>query len=66
MESDRLTFGFTLPQRGVFFGIASWPEMIQMARAVDANPLFDSIWVGDSIMAKPRPEQSDCWGRSPP
>jgi alkanesulfonate monooxygenase SsuD/methylene tetrahydromethanopterin reductase-like flavin-dependent oxidoreductase (luciferase family) len=56
MESDRLTFGFTLPQRGVFFGIASWPEMIQMARAVDANPLFDSIWVGDSIMAKPRPE----------
>jgi alkanesulfonate monooxygenase SsuD/methylene tetrahydromethanopterin reductase-like flavin-dependent oxidoreductase (luciferase family) len=56
MKSDRLSFGFTLPQRGVFFGVASWPEMVQMARLVDANPLFDSLWVGDSIMAKPRPE----------
>ena len=56
MKNDHLSFGFTLPQRGVLFGVASWPDLVQMARAVDANPLFDSIWVGDSIMAKPRPE----------
>ncbi|HVN27127.1 MAG TPA: LLM class flavin-dependent oxidoreductase [Candidatus Binataceae bacterium] len=56
MQSDRMSFGFTLPQRGVFFGIASWPEMLDMAREVDRNPLFDSLWVGDSVMAKPRPE----------
>jgi alkanesulfonate monooxygenase SsuD/methylene tetrahydromethanopterin reductase-like flavin-dependent oxidoreductase (luciferase family) len=27
-----------------------------MAREVDRTKLFDSIWVGDSVMAKPRPE----------
>lgn len=54
--ADKVSFGFTVPQRGVFFGIASWPEMLAMAREADANPLFDSVWVGDSVMAKPRPE----------
>jgi alkanesulfonate monooxygenase SsuD/methylene tetrahydromethanopterin reductase-like flavin-dependent oxidoreductase (luciferase family) len=56
MAGERLSLGFTLPQRGVFFGIATWPEMVEIARAVDANPRFDSLWVGDSVMAKPRPE----------
>jgi alkanesulfonate monooxygenase SsuD/methylene tetrahydromethanopterin reductase-like flavin-dependent oxidoreductase (luciferase family) len=51
-----IKFGLTLPQRGVFFGIASWPEMLAMAREADALPTFDSVWVGDSVMAKPRPE----------
>ena len=54
--ADRVSFGFTLPQRGVFFGIATWPQMIAMAREVDRIALFDSIWVGDSVMAKPRPD----------
>jgi len=52
----RPSFGFTIPQRGVFFNIATWPEMLALAREADRNPLFDSVWVGDSIMAKPRPE----------
>ncbi|MGO9602707.1 MAG: LLM class flavin-dependent oxidoreductase [Candidatus Binataceae bacterium] len=52
----RTSFGFSIPQRGVFFGIATWPEMIAMAHEADRIPLFDSIWVGDSVMAKPRPE----------
>ncbi|HEY6420636.1 MAG TPA: LLM class flavin-dependent oxidoreductase [Candidatus Binataceae bacterium] len=56
MASGRISFGFTIPQRGVFFGIATWPEMIAMAREADRNALFDSVWVGDSVMAKPRPE----------
>ena len=51
-----VSFGFTIPQRGVFFGVATWPEMLALAREADQNPLFDSIWVGDSVMAKPRPE----------
>jgi alkanesulfonate monooxygenase SsuD/methylene tetrahydromethanopterin reductase-like flavin-dependent oxidoreductase (luciferase family) len=54
--TSRVRFGFTIPQRGVFFGIATWPQMIAMAREVDRIALFDSIWVGDSVMAKPRPE----------
>jgi alkanesulfonate monooxygenase SsuD/methylene tetrahydromethanopterin reductase-like flavin-dependent oxidoreductase (luciferase family) len=51
-----VSFGFTIPQRGVLFGVASWPEMLAMAAEADRCPLFDSIWVGDSVMAKPRPE----------
>ncbi|HKN00628.1 MAG TPA: LLM class flavin-dependent oxidoreductase [Candidatus Binataceae bacterium] len=54
--ANRTSFGFTVPQRGVFFGIATWPEMIAMAREADRIALFDSVWVGDSVMAKPRPE----------
>ncbi len=54
--AGRVSFGFTIPQRGVLFGIATWPQMIAMAREVDRTALFDSIWVGDSVMSKPRPE----------
>jgi alkanesulfonate monooxygenase SsuD/methylene tetrahydromethanopterin reductase-like flavin-dependent oxidoreductase (luciferase family) len=51
-----MTYGFTLPQRGVFFGATTVREMLALAARADANPLFDSVWVGDSIMAKPRLE----------
>jgi len=48
--------GFTLPQRGVFFGVTSIPEMLALAAKVDANRFFSSLWVGDSLGAKPRPD----------
>ena len=56
MAQSRLSFGFTIPQRGVFFGISTWPEMLKLAREADQCGAFDSVWVGDSVMAKPRPE----------
>ena len=56
------TFGWTLPQRGVFFGLTSVPEMLELAAAADANPLFDSVWVGDSLGAKPRPDSLSLLG----
>lgn len=56
MPAEPVRFGFTIPQRGLFFGIATWPEMLAMAREADRIALFDSVWVGDSVMAKPRPE----------
>jgi alkanesulfonate monooxygenase SsuD/methylene tetrahydromethanopterin reductase-like flavin-dependent oxidoreductase (luciferase family) len=49
-------FGFTLPQRGVFFGVTTVPRMLALAARADASDLFGSIWVGDSLMAKPRPD----------
>src|SRR5438132_9559918 len=52
----RVSFGFTLPQRGVFFGVMNYAELIDAARRADACELFDSVWVGDSLLAKPRPE----------
>jgi alkanesulfonate monooxygenase SsuD/methylene tetrahydromethanopterin reductase-like flavin-dependent oxidoreductase (luciferase family) len=56
MRAGKLSVGFTIPQRGVFFGIGSWKDMLAAAHEVDRTMLFDSIWVGDSVMAKPRPE----------
>ena len=56
MAPRRISFGFTLPQRGVFFGIATWPEMLKLAQEAERSGAFDSVWVGDSVMAKPRPE----------
>jgi len=60
--ADRISFGFTIPQRGVFFGIATWPQMLGLAREADQIALFDSIWVGDSMMAKPRPDSISLLG----
>jgi len=48
--------GFTLPQRGVFFGVTTVREMLALTARADANPLFGSVWVGDSLGAKPRPD----------
>jgi hypothetical protein len=36
-------FGFTLPQRGVFFGVTSVDEMLALAARADASSLFDSV-----------------------
>lgn len=51
-----MTFGLTLPQRGVFFGVTTVPDMLAMAGEADRSGVFDSVWVGDSLLAKPRPE----------
>ncbi|HEU5196991.1 MAG TPA: LLM class flavin-dependent oxidoreductase, partial [Methylomirabilota bacterium] len=56
MAEARPGFGFTLPQRGVFFGVTTVAEMLDLASRADAEPLFDSVWVGDSLGAKPRPD----------
>ncbi|MFT7649064.1 MAG: alkanesulfonate monooxygenase SsuD [Candidatus Poriferisodalaceae bacterium] len=50
------SFGLTIPQRGAFIGVASLPELLQLAPRAEASGLFDSVWVGDSLTAKPRPE----------
>jgi alkanesulfonate monooxygenase SsuD/methylene tetrahydromethanopterin reductase-like flavin-dependent oxidoreductase (luciferase family) len=57
-----VSFGFTIPQRGVLFGVATWPQMIALAREADQVALFDSLWVGDSVMAKPRPDSISLLG----
>jgi alkanesulfonate monooxygenase SsuD/methylene tetrahydromethanopterin reductase-like flavin-dependent oxidoreductase (luciferase family) len=60
--ASRVSFGFTIPQRGVLFGVATWPQMIALAREADQIALFDSLWVGDSVMAKPRPDSISLLG----
>src|SRR5437899_6620847 len=47
-------FGLTLPTRGVIIGATTVEEMLQRAEWADAEHAWDSVWVGDSIFAKPR------------
>jgi alkanesulfonate monooxygenase SsuD/methylene tetrahydromethanopterin reductase-like flavin-dependent oxidoreductase (luciferase family) len=60
--ASSVSFGFTIPQRGVLFGVATWPQMVALAREADRIALFDSLWVGDSVMAKPRPDSISLLG----
>jgi len=50
------SFGLTVPQRRAFIGVASLPELLTLAPRAEASGLFHSVWVGDSLTAKPRPE----------
>ena len=53
---SRLSFGLALPQRGALFGATTTAQLLDLSRRTDQNPLFDTLWVGDSLYAKPRPE----------
>jgi len=54
--NKRASFGITLPNRGVTFGATTPEEMLDLAARAEASEVFDSVWVGDSILAKPRLE----------
>ena len=49
-------FGLTVPNRGVLFGVETMDELIAMGVEAEESGLFQSLWVGDSILAKRRPE----------
>jgi alkanesulfonate monooxygenase SsuD/methylene tetrahydromethanopterin reductase-like flavin-dependent oxidoreductase (luciferase family) len=49
-------FGLTLPNRGILFGVTTTDLMLDQSQAADASGLFQSIWVGDSLLGKPRLE----------
>lgn len=51
-----VSFGITIPQRGAFIGVAPLPDLLTLAVRAEESGLFDSVWVGDSLTAKPRPE----------
>jgi alkanesulfonate monooxygenase SsuD/methylene tetrahydromethanopterin reductase-like flavin-dependent oxidoreductase (luciferase family) len=50
----KVKFGLTLPNRGVVIGATTVAEMIELAEWADGDARWDSVWVGDSIFAKPR------------
>jgi alkanesulfonate monooxygenase SsuD/methylene tetrahydromethanopterin reductase-like flavin-dependent oxidoreductase (luciferase family) len=49
-------FGLSLPNRGVLFGATSVEELLSLSERAEDSGAFDSIWVGDSLFAKPRLE----------
>lgn len=54
MARKKPKFGLTLPNRGVVIGATTVAEMLEMAEWADGSPAWDSVWVGDSLFAKPR------------
>jgi alkanesulfonate monooxygenase SsuD/methylene tetrahydromethanopterin reductase-like flavin-dependent oxidoreductase (luciferase family) len=53
MAKRKPSFGLTLPNRGVVIGATTVPEMLDLAERAEAAG-WDSVWVGDSLFAKPR------------
>jgi alkanesulfonate monooxygenase SsuD/methylene tetrahydromethanopterin reductase-like flavin-dependent oxidoreductase (luciferase family) len=51
-----MKFGLTLPNRGVLFGVTTAEQMLEMAEIADRSAVFESVWVGDSLLGKPRME----------
>ena len=51
-----MKFGLTLPNRGIFFNVMSYADLLDMVEAADRSEAFQSVWVGDSLFGKPRPE----------
>jgi alkanesulfonate monooxygenase SsuD/methylene tetrahydromethanopterin reductase-like flavin-dependent oxidoreductase (luciferase family) len=51
-----MKIGFTLPNRGVLFGVTTAADMLDTAEIADKSGLINSVWVGDSLFGKPRME----------
>jgi alkanesulfonate monooxygenase SsuD/methylene tetrahydromethanopterin reductase-like flavin-dependent oxidoreductase (luciferase family) len=50
------SFGLILANRAVVLGALKARDLIQLATAAERAGAFDTIWVGDSLLAKPRLE----------
>ena len=50
-----IRFGISLPNRAVLFGLS--PDvLLETAEHAEASGFFDSVWVGDNLLSKPRLE----------
>jgi alkanesulfonate monooxygenase SsuD/methylene tetrahydromethanopterin reductase-like flavin-dependent oxidoreductase (luciferase family) len=50
------SFGLILANRAVVLGAVKARDLLELASAAEAAGAFDTIWVGDSLLAKPRLE----------
>jgi alkanesulfonate monooxygenase SsuD/methylene tetrahydromethanopterin reductase-like flavin-dependent oxidoreductase (luciferase family) len=54
-ETKPVRFGISLPNRAVLFGVSP-ALLIETAEAAERSGFFDSAWVGDNLLSKPRLE----------
>jgi alkanesulfonate monooxygenase SsuD/methylene tetrahydromethanopterin reductase-like flavin-dependent oxidoreductase (luciferase family) len=52
----RPSFGLTLTNRAVVLGMVSAGDLIDLTVQAEASGAFDTVWAGDSLLAKPRLE----------
>ena len=53
--TQSVQFGISLPNRAVLFGLSPH-VLLETAEHADASGFFDSVWVGDNLLSKPRLE----------
>src|SRR5581483_5842444 len=56
MRNLGIKWGLSLPNRGALFGLAEIDELIECAAVAEQSGVFESVWVGDSLIHKPRLE----------
>ncbi|PYM96727.1 MAG: hypothetical protein DME08_12975 [Candidatus Rokuibacteriota bacterium] len=49
-------FGLILANRAVVLGVIKARDLLDIAVAGEQSQAFDTVWVGDSLLAKPRLE----------
>lgn len=49
-------YGLSLPNRGVLIGALTAQDLLDLAAAAEQTEVFHSVWVGDSLIHKPRLE----------
>lgn len=52
----RANFGLSLSTRAVLFDWGTLDDLINAAQMAEASGYFDSLWVGDNLLSKPRVE----------
>ncbi len=50
------TFGLILANRAVVLGAIKARDLLEQTATAEASGVFDAVWVGDSLLAKPRLE----------
>lgn len=53
--SDAVSFGLSLPNRAVLFGMPT-ATLLKAAERAEQSGYFDSVWVGDNLLSKARLE----------
>lgn len=49
-----LTFGITLPNRGINLGICTTEDLLRLAVQAEGSRFMDSVWVGDALFVNRR------------
>jgi alkanesulfonate monooxygenase SsuD/methylene tetrahydromethanopterin reductase-like flavin-dependent oxidoreductase (luciferase family) len=50
------SFGLTLANRAVVLGAVTARDLVELTESAERSGAFDAVWVGDSLLAKPRLE----------
>src|SRR3990172_11516301 len=53
---EKLSFGLIVANRAVVLGVIKARDILDLTVEAERSGVFDAVWVGDSLLAKPRLE----------